>query len=120
MGGNEHRQIARDSLFLMAELRIDGIEGDHKVRVRNLSSGGMMAEGGPFVQRGVMVWVQLRNIGWVEGTVAWVQDSRTGIAFRDEIDPKLARAPLASTAEAAPRFVRPPLMQVEPGAVRKV
>lgn len=120
MGGNEHRQLTRDSLFLMAELRVDGIVGDHKVRVRNLSSGGVMAEGGPPVARGAMVWVQLRNIGWVEGTVAWVQDSRIGIAFREEIDPKLARAPVASIESGTPRFVRPPLAQPDVALVRKI
>lgn len=120
MGGNEHRQIARDSLFLSAELRIDGIEGEHKVRVRNLSAGGLMADGGPLVQRGVLVWVNLRNIGWVEGSVAWVQDSRYGIAFRHDIDPKQARAPI-SVGEGPPRYVRRPLSYGgELGALRKI
>ena len=43
MGENEHRQIARDSLFVMADVRLDGMSGDQRVRVRNLSSGGLMA-----------------------------------------------------------------------------
>lgn len=96
MGDNEHRQIARDSLFVMAELRLDGVEGEHRVRVRNLSSGGLMAEATLRVARGQLCWINIRNIGWVEGSVAWVQDSRFGIAFRTEIDPKIARAPAAS------------------------
>ena len=119
MGGNEHRQIVRDSLFLLAEMRVDGVSGDHKVRVRNVSAGGLMADGGPSVQRGELVWVQLRNIGWVEGTVAWVQDNRCGVAFRDEIDPKLARTP-ASQGEGVPRFVRPPLAAVDQSLLRKI
>lgn len=96
MGDNEHRQIARDSLFVMAELRVDGLPGEHRVRVRNLSAGGLMAECPLAVQRGQMVMIKLRNLGWVEGSVAWVQDSRFGIAFRTEIDPKIARAPATS------------------------
>ena len=96
MGDNDHRQIARDSLFVMAELRVDGLPGEHRVRVRNLSAGGLMAEGPLTVQRGQMVTIKLRNLGWVEGSVAWVQDSRFGIAFRTEIDPKIARAPATS------------------------
>ena len=52
-----------------------------------------MAEAPLKVQRGQVVWTNVRNIGWVEGSVAWVQDSRFGIAFRDEIDPRIARAP---------------------------
>ena len=119
MTDNDHRQIARDSLFVMADLRIDGIEGEHRIRVRNLSTGGLMAEGGPTAQRGQVAWVNVRNIGWVEGSVAWVQDSRFGIAFRQDIDPQLARAPV-EPGEGTPRFVRPPLAQFDPGAMRKL
>ncbi|WP_088309168.1 PilZ domain-containing protein [Novosphingobium sp. B 225] len=119
MSDSEHRQIARDSLFVMAELRLDGVGGEHRVRVRNLSSGGLMAEGNLGVQRGQLCWVQIRNIGWVEGSVAWVQDTRFGVAFREEIDPMVARAPIAS-GEGTPRYVRPPLAQFEPGALRKI
>ena len=52
-----------------------------------------------------------RNIGWVDGTVAWTQDNRFGIAFVEEIDPKLARAPVAGGTPdlASPRFTRTPL-----------
>jgi len=119
MSGNEHRQIVRDSLLLMADLRVDGVSGDHKVRVRNVSAGGVMADGGPKVQRGALVWVQLRNIGWVEGTVAWVQGDRCGIAFREEIDPKQTRSSIAP-GERTPRYVRPPLPTAEQGRLRKI
>ena len=119
MTDNDHRQIARDSLFVMADLRIDGIEGEHRIRVRNLSAGGLMAEGGPSTQRGQVAWVNVRNIGWVEGSVAWVQDSRFGIAFREDIDPQLARAPL-EVGEGTPRYVRPPLASFKPGELRQV
>ena len=119
MGENEHRLIARDSLFVMANVRLDGVPGDQRVRVRNLSSGGLMAEGSFKVQRGQPLWIQIRNIGWIEGSVAWVQDSRFGVAFREEIDPAVARAPV-TVGESTPRFVRPPLSQMEPGSLRKI
>ena len=93
-GMDEHRHLNRDSLFLMAELRIEGEDGEHRIKVRNLSAGGMMGEGNVRVTRGTVVWVEIRNIGWVEGSIAWVQDNRFGVAFREEIDPKLARPPL--------------------------
>ena len=91
MSSSDHRHIARDSLFLMATLRLDGVEGEHRVRVRNLSSGGMMAEGGPKVSRGQTLTIELRGHGEVPGAVAWVQDSRIGIAFSHEVDPRVAR-----------------------------
>lgn len=119
MGENEHRQIARDSLFVMADVRLDGVSGDQRVRVRNLSSGGLMAEGDFRVHRGQPLWIQIRNVGWVEGSVAWVQDSRFGVAFREEIDPMVARAPVEA-GEGTPRYVRPPLSQFEAGSLRKI
>jgi hypothetical protein len=116
----EHRQISRDSLFVLADLQVEGDRADHKVKVRNLSAGGMMAEGPVKVLRGMPVSINLRNIGWVEGTVAWVQDSRFGIAFRDEIDPKIARAPVGA-GETTPRFVRPAISATPIGGrLRKI
>lgn len=92
MSNVDTRQVDRDSLFLLAQLRVDGRDEHYRVKVRNLSAGGMMAEGDVRVLRGALVEVELRNLGWIEGTVAWKQDNRFGIAFVDEIDPKRARA----------------------------
>jgi PilZ domain-containing protein len=111
MANVETRQVERDSLLLIAQLRIDGGEAEYRVKVRNLSAGGMMGEGNAPVARGALVSIGLRNVGWVEGTVAWKQDDRFGIAFVEEIDPKEARAPIMAGAPdlASPRFTRPPL-----------
>ena len=94
MDESDQRHIGRDSLFVMADLRLDGSEETLRIKMRNLSAGGMMGEGNVRVMRGTVVWVEIRNIGWVEGSIAWVQDNRFGVAFREEIDPKLARPPL--------------------------
>lgn len=108
MDENDHRQLARDSLFLMAELRLPGQEALARVKVRNLSAGGMMAEGVMHAVRGTLIEVNIRNVGWVEGAVAWVQGDRCGIAFSDDIDPMIARAPI-TVGEGTPRFVKPPI-----------
>lgn len=116
----DNRQIARDSLFVLVELRIDGEQTLHRVKMRNLSVGGMMAEGAVLAMRGLVVWVNLRNIGWVEGSIAWVQDDRFGIAFREDIDPKVARAPAVS-GEHSSRYTRPPLADPSrSGVLRKI
>lgn len=116
----ENRQISRDSLFLLADIRVAGTSEDHRIKVRNLSAGGMMGEGAVRVSRGDPVAVNIRNIGWVEGSVAWVQDSRFGVAFAEDIDPKLARAPVGD-GEHTPRHVRPPLPITGVGTVlRKI
>lgn len=90
MVDDEHRQIARDTLFVLTQLRVDGLEGEHRIRVRNLSPRGLMAEGAIEVQRDQAVWILLGDNGWVEGSVAWVQESRFGVAFREDIDPSTA------------------------------
>jgi len=118
MDGTKNRQISRDSLFVMAEMRLDGVEGEHRIKLRNLSAGGMMGEGPVRVTRGAVIWVNIRNIGWTEGTVAWVQDDRFGVAFVEEIDPKVARLP-ARTDDNARVLLRPP-PQPRHGALRKI
>jgi prepilin-type processing-associated H-X9-DG protein len=100
MSNVETRHVNRDSLFLLAQLRVAGQDDLYRVKVRNLSAGGMMAEGAVPVQRGQQVAVELRNIGWVDGSVAWKQDDRFGIAFLDEIDPAHARAAFSAPAPA--------------------
>ena len=103
MSGLDTRTDARDSLFLLANVRVENEAELHRVRVRNLSDGGMMGEGAMRVARGNRVEVELRNIGIVHGSVAWVQDQRFGIAFDEEVDSQRARLPVfdGSSASAA-------------------
>ena len=119
MTESDHRQDGRDSLFLLADLRLAGETAEHRVKVRNLSAGGMMADGAVRVARGAPVQVNLRNLGWVDGVVAWVQDSRFGVAFLAEIDPRAARSPLVA-GESTPRFVKPVLSSRGQGTLRKI
>jgi PilZ domain len=94
----------RDSLFVKAVLRFP-VSGDEKeVRVRNISSGGLMAEAPLRTPRGDPIEVQLRNIGWVSGKVAWVAESRFGIAFDYPIDPKML-AVRESSGYEIPRYL---------------
>lgn len=79
----------RDSLFAKAVLRFPVSGDEREVRVRNISSGGLMAEAPLRTPRGDPIEVHLRNIGWVSGKVAWVAESRFGIAFDYPIDPKM-------------------------------
>lgn len=104
------RRIERDSLLLMASLRLGRGGPGCRIKMRNLSAGGMLAEGQVDVTPGTRVLVELRNIGIVEGSVAWVAGDRFGVAFSDPVDPKLARAPVATGPAdlASPRFTRPP------------
>lgn len=118
MSGVDTRSVARDSLFLLANIAVEDSDETHRVRVRNLSDGGMMGEGSLRVQRGYRVRIDLRNIGEVCGSVAWVQDDRFGVAFDKEIDSQRARrsapaeesdriGPYSSYAHRAPRLPDP-------------
>lgn len=125
MTGVETRSVSRDSLFLLAEVRVEQNAETHKVRVRNLSDGGMMGEGNLRVMRGHRLAIQLRNIGTIAGTVAWVQDNRFGVAFDEEIDSQLARRPLQAGEDPGLGLVdrswvhRAPA-PVEPAKLRKI
>lgn len=101
MTGVETRSVSRDSLFLLANVRVEQQSEHHRVRVRNLSDGGMMGEGTIKINRGNRVDVELRNVGTVKGTVAWVQDQRFGVAFDEEIDSQSARAPSNASGQDA-------------------
>lgn len=109
MSSLETRNVARDSLFLFAEVAFDGQPGKMRVKVRNLSAGGMMVDSGELaVSRGDRLTVNLRNVGQVKGRVAWAQGSRFGVAFDTQIDPKRAREPVTKGPQA-PAYTRPAL-----------
>jgi hypothetical protein len=94
---NGPERPARDSLMLSATLMIG--DKEWAVRVRNLSAGGLMAEFDRPVVRDQAVRIDVRGVGWVDGRVAWATAGRVGIAFDQEIDPKLARKPVSDPAK---------------------
>lgn len=126
MAGLDTRSISRDSLFLLANVRVENEREQHRVRVRNLSDGGMMGEGNMRVTRGNRVLVELRNIGTIVGCVAWVQDQRFGISFDKEIDSQRARKPIAAGSDTSDQAIgistahRAPPPPPSPTNLRKV
>ena len=118
MGDTDQRHLNRDSLFVMAGLRLGGTDEEHRIKVRNLSSGGLMAEAPLRVTRGMPLEVEVRNIGWVAGSVAWVQDNRFGIAFAEDIDARAARMPVQQELDPAD-FYKRKLMPVATQAIER-
>ena len=92
------RDTSRDSFFLMAELREVGSPAGRHVRVRNLSTGGLMAEYAELIALGTPVELNVRGIGWIKGSIAWVAAGRIGVSFDRKVDPKSARKPTGSSA----------------------
>ncbi len=105
----QKRQAARDSLFLSTEIAVAGARKPVSVRVRNLSPGGMMVDGSPLFHEGAAVSADLRGIGAIAGTIAWVAEGRAGVAFDTEIDPKQARHPVGQGKHIT--YARPPVPQ---------
>lgn len=103
------RTDSRDSLLLVAEIEAPGLEGPRKVKVRNLSSRGMMADAEFMMAPGTQVEVTLRNVGLVQGTVAWCRKTRFGIEFAGEIEPRAVRSPVGVGEKEAPVYARPAL-----------
>lgn len=100
------RGADRDSLFMQAQLVTPGGGDPVAVRVRNLSPGGMLAEGKAAVVQGAVVEVDLRNIGPVAGRVIWVGEGKFGIAFDRAIDPQAVRRQVVSQSDLPPHLRR--------------
>jgi hypothetical protein len=123
----EHRRDERDSLFLTAGMRMPDQEETVRIRVRNLSLGGMTGESAVHAKRGERVMIDLPNVGWVMGTVAWVNKNRFGVSFDREIDRKAVRQPVSGAVNGSEMCVRRPLavasgFSVEPeqGNLRRI
>jgi hypothetical protein len=104
-GGNENRrQRERDSLLLVAQVRIGAETTAREARVRNLSETGLMAELAKVVEVGTPVVVTLRGIGEVAGTVAWCTEGRMGISLDSPIDPLRVRKTSSGTNPLSPPY----------------
>ena len=96
----------RDSLFLLARMWVDGSARELRVRVRNLSAGGLMVELPEPVSPDSAVEIELRGLGRVTGRVAWQTEGRAGIAFDVPVDPQLARTPVGARPAESNRPLR--------------
>ncbi len=84
------RSAPRETASLSAKLRVEGGRAV-TTRVRNLSTGGIMADYAAPLIAGTPVEIDLRGLGLVSGTIAWSTDGRIGISFDRPVDPSLAR-----------------------------
>lgn len=89
----------RDSMFLQAEMDVAGWPETIRVRVRNLSAGGLLAESGHHVPVGTALRVTLPNLGALNARCVWLGENRFGIAFDHEIDPQAVRRKVGSRTD---------------------
>ncbi len=94
--GNRIRQ--RDSMLLMGTIKAAGdyARDTQPIRIRNLSSTGLMADSQVDYDQGAFVEVELRGLGIIAGEIVWVREGRMGITFSETIDPKRARRPVCA------------------------
>jgi hypothetical protein len=104
-GGVSARGESRDSLFLLAEIHASGWQNPIKVRVRNLSAGGMLAEFQEAVPVGTSMRIGLANIGWLTGRSVWAGEGRFGVAFDKQIDPQAVRRKPGAKEELPPTLL---------------
>jgi hypothetical protein len=124
----EKRHSFRNSLFMTALCRIQGQDGERMVKLRNISAQGLMAEGTEHAPpEGALVSLSLRNLGWVDGSVAWAQDNRFGIVFATDIDPtRVKYTPASGNRRSDDVMTRRPLtvrlrqIAANPTSVRRV
>jgi PilZ domain len=92
------------------------------VRIKNLSAGGLMAETPIRVARGEKVEINLRNVGWISGNVAWITEGRMGIAFDHPIDPMIVRKPVGQNNGEIPQYLQKLNQQLakKTGSLRRV
>jgi hypothetical protein len=107
------RSAPRDSLFLLTSFTTPQGVTLGQARVRNLSASGLMADCEAGLTKGQPVVMELRGVGRVYGTIAWVRANRVGISFDSPVDPQLARRPIADSGKHrnTPDFLRTPTMQ---------
>ncbi len=85
------RSSERESVFLLANVSARDGTVSGVFRIRNISREGVMAEGAVSFRLGCEVNVDLRNIGIVEGEIAWTDSDRFGVHFDRAIDPHATR-----------------------------
>jgi hypothetical protein len=101
----ETRDKSRESIFLGAVISLGNQRQSLNVRVRNISSGGMMIDLAGPQPKGLVVTAEMKGIGEVRGRIAWSTENRAGIAFDRTVDPKLARH--TSAPQSTPVYTRP-------------
>lgn len=79
----QRRRWTRKSLDL--DCRVDARGHSHTTTLRNISMGGALLGGLPFLMRGTPVTLTLDNGRRLEATIMWARDSNAGIKFDSQL-----------------------------------
>jgi len=88
----------RDSMLLMGTIKASGdyVRESQPIRIRNLSSTGLMAASRLAYDEGASVEVTIPGVGPVLGEIVWIRNGRIGVTFTAPIDPMRARRKLVA------------------------
>lgn len=101
------QRAVRDSIFIQASVYRENGMALGEVRVRNLSTAGLMAESKLALRADEHIIISLRGVGDVPARVVWAKGIRIGICFAHEIDPRMARKPVGNDpSKGIPFYVR--------------
>ncbi len=84
----------RNSVIIRAEVEIDGVRSDR--RVRNLSRIGGCIENRGDLQRGMAIYVAMGSLDPLVAEVCWSTADLAGLRFHAEVDMDAARKPRGS------------------------
>ena len=91
MSAIDTRGLQRESLYFMAELQPDGTASPEKVKVRNLSDGGMMIDGSLMLDTGRRVTVTLKNIGTIPAHITYSVTEQGALTLGTDLTYQLVR-----------------------------
>ena len=82
---NQNRRQRRSNVLMAATVEFAGMS--LPVKLRNLSSDGVLVEGEKLPVEGSEVIFKRQELSKT-GTVAWVRDNRAGLSFKDPLTPE--------------------------------
>jgi hypothetical protein len=80
--------------------------------VRDISEGGLKVVAPVIPSLGEAVRIELPNLGWLGGTVAWTKESSFGIRLNTAIDPAVVRQPVTGSYFLPGTIAQPQLRRV--------
>lgn len=93
MSSDKSRAEERETFFLVSSVRLSS--SIQRINIRNLSPGGALIEPVEGAHKGESAAIDIRNIGWVDATVAWTDEKRAGLRFRHSIMLSDVRRPMS-------------------------
>lgn len=102
----ECRVAKRSRVFMRANVRVLGSTLECPISIKDISSTGLKAAIDVRLCPGTRVEIELRNLGWVDGEVVWVdRNGVVGLRFSTVIQPERTQSQVSGDYRPAPSTV---------------